>query len=147
FREQRIRQGLSLGALARVVGYRNVSKGSNRICRFERNGEITEELLVHLADALGIDFSTVERLIEEDRLDRLREWEEWVSQPAPMSLVVKYMPAVYGTVQLPEELTTMAQAERWACDYARVHHWQVCLVISRRMSVWIDKEGQVYART
>ena len=147
FREQRLHQGLSLGQLARIVGYRNVSKGSNKICRFERQGEITQELLVRLAAALGVDCGTVEQLIEQDHQESLREWEEWVSQPTPMSLIVKYMPAVYGRVELPDEIATPEQAETFACDYARVHHWQVCLAVSRRMSVWIDKEGQVYART
>jgi hypothetical protein len=34
FREERLQRGLSLGTLARIVGYRNISKGSNKIVRF-----------------------------------------------------------------------------------------------------------------
>jgi transcriptional regulator with XRE-family HTH domain len=147
FRDQRIQQGLSLGQLARFVGYRNVSKGSNKIIRFEREGQITEELLVRLADALGIDFTTVEQLIEQERQERLREWEQWVSQPVPMQLIVKYMPAVYGTVPIPKTITTPEQAEAFACAYAKENRRQACLAVSRRLSVWIDTEGQVYART
>jgi transcriptional regulator with XRE-family HTH domain len=147
FREKRIQQGLSLGQLARLVGYRNVSKGSNKVVAFERGGGITEELLARLAETLGIDLSTVERLIEQDRQDWLREWEQWVSQPVPMQLIVKYMPAVYGTVDLPSEITTPEQAEAFACEYATQHSRQVCLAVSRRLSIWIDREGQVYART
>jgi len=67
FRQQRLQQGLTLGDLARRAGYRNVSKGANKIVAFEREGQITEELLARLADALGIDWPTVERLIDQDR--------------------------------------------------------------------------------
>jgi transcriptional regulator with XRE-family HTH domain len=147
FRDQRIHQGLSLSDLAQMVGYKNLSKGSNKIVRFEREGVITEELLARLADALRIDLPTVENLIEQDRQERLREWEEWVSQPVPMQLIAKIMPAVYSRVPLPDEITTPEQAEAFAVDYAKQNKRQVCLVVSRRLSVWIDAEGEVYART
>lgn len=147
FREQRVQQDLSLGQLARMVGYNNLSKGSNKIVRFEREGVITEELLARLADVLHIDFATVESLIEQDRQDRLRQWEEWVSQPVPMQLIAKIIPAVYSGVSLPKEIITPEQAEAFAVEYARQNRRQVCLALSRRLSVWIDAEGNVYART
>ncbi len=64
----RRRQGIGLGQLARMVGYRNVGKGASRIDKFEKYGQIHEDLLIKLAAALGIDHQTVARLIEEDRL-------------------------------------------------------------------------------
>jgi transcriptional regulator with XRE-family HTH domain len=147
FHEQRLQQGLSLGELARKVGYRNVSKGANRIARFEREGRVTEDLLATLAEALGIDLQTVEALIDQDRQEHLRAWEEWVSEPVPMCLIVRYLAAVYGTVPLPQEITTHEQAEAFACEYAKQHGRKVCLAFSRRHSVWIDAQGEVYART
>jgi hypothetical protein len=147
FNEKRVSQGLSLGRLARLVGYRNVSKGANRISRFEHEGTVTEDLLAALVDALGIDLQTVEALIEQDRQEHLRAWEAWVSEPVPMRLIVKYLPAVYGTVPLPQEIRTPEQAEAFACGYAKQHGQKVCLALSRRHSVWIDEDGQVYART
>jgi transcriptional regulator with XRE-family HTH domain len=117
FKERRGKRGLGLGQLARLLGYRNVSKGSNRIARFERGGAVTEDLLLRLAEALGIDLATVEGLLEEDRQERLREWEAWVNEPVPMRLIVRYMPAVYGRVALPEGVTTPEQAEWYACAY------------------------------
>jgi transcriptional regulator with XRE-family HTH domain len=147
FRERRQQRGLSRGQLARLLGYRNVSKGANKISRFERQGYVTEDLLLHLAEALGIDLPTVEDLLEKDRQERLRDWEEWVSQPVPMRLIVRYLPAVYGTVALPEGFTTPEQAEAFARDYARQHRRRVCLALSRRLSVWVNKEGRVEART
>jgi hypothetical protein len=147
FRDQRFQQGLSLGQLARLVGYRNVSKGANKIIRFEREGIITDELLARLAEDMHIEFGTVEQLIEQDRQEYQRAWEAWVSQPVPMQLIVKYIPAVYGKVALPESATTPEHAEAFACFYAREHKLQVCLAVSRRLSIWIDREGIVYART
>jgi transcriptional regulator with XRE-family HTH domain len=147
FREQRVQQGLTLGQLARMVGYQNLSKGANKIVRFEREGQVTEDLLAALADALHIDLPTVEELIEQDHQERLREWEAWVSQPVPMQLIARIIPAVYSAVPLPEEVTTPEQAEAFAIEYAKENKRQVCLVLSRRLSVWIDAEGKVYGRT
>jgi transcriptional regulator with XRE-family HTH domain len=147
FHEQRIHRGLSLSQLARLVGYGNVSKGANTICRFEREGIFKDKFLADLADALGIDYPTVERLIEQDRQEHLRAWEAWVNQPVPMQVVVRYLAAAYGKVKMPADITTHEQAEAFACEYARIHHLRVCLVLSRRQSVWIDNEGKIYART
>jgi transcriptional regulator with XRE-family HTH domain len=147
FRERRQQRGLGLGQLARLLGYRNVSKGANKISRFEREGYATADLLPRLAGALGIDLPTVEGLLERDGQERLREWEEWVSQPVPIQLVVRYMPAVYGRVTLPEGITTPEQAEAFAREYARQHRRQVCLAVSRRLSVWVGTDGRVEART
>ena len=129
------------------MGYRNVSKGANRIARFERDGIVTDNLLASLADALGIDLPTVERLIEQGRQDHLRAWEAWVSQIVPIQLVVRYVAAIYGSVKKPGQITTPEQAEAFACEYARQHRLRVCLILSRRQSVWIDEQGLVYART
>jgi hypothetical protein len=147
FHDQRVNQCLSLGQLARMVGYRNVSKGANRIVRFEREGTVTEDLLAALADALGIDLQTVKGLIDQDRTDYLEAWEAWVNEQVPMQLIARYMPAVYGRVKFPEEITTAEQAEAFASEYAKQHGRRVCLSLSRRHSVWIDAQGQVEART
>jgi hypothetical protein len=147
FQAQRLDRGLTLGQLARMVGYRSVSKGANRIARLERDGVVNELLLGHLAEALGIDRATVESLIQQDRQEYLRAWEEWVNAPVPMRLIVKYLPAVYGTTELPEGVTTPEEAERFACEYARRHRRPVCLAVSRRLSIWINQRGKVEVRT
>lgn len=147
FHDQRIRQRLSLGQVARMVGYLNFSKGANQIARFERGGSVTDSLLAALADALGIDYPTVESLIEQDRQEHFRAWEAWVSEPVPMQLIAKLIPAVYARVPLPAEITTPEQAEAFACAYAVKHQRLVCLAVSRRLSIWVDREGLVYART
>jgi hypothetical protein len=146
-RAERLRDGLTLGQLARLVGYRNLSKGARRLACLEHTGTATPDLLVNVAEALALDWTTVERLAEEDRQERLREWERWVSEPVPMYLVVRLMAAIYVRKGLPAEVTTPEQAEAWACGFAHRHRCRVCLVVSRRWSLWINADGQVEART
>jgi len=57
------------------------------------------------------------------------------------------MEAVYARRALPSEIETPVEAEAWACTFARQHRCRVCLVLSRRWSVWIDAQGEVEART
>jgi transcriptional regulator with XRE-family HTH domain len=147
FRQRRLQRGLSLGELARLVGYRNVSKGSNKITRFESTGMVKEDLLVNLAEALSIDLEQIEQLAERDRQERLRAWEVWVSQPVAMHMIVRLRASVYACKPLPPEISTHEQAEAFACEYARQHRVRVCLILSRRHSAWIDIGGQVYDRT
>jgi len=146
-RAERLKQGLSLGQLAWMVGYRNIAKGARRITCLEQTGLAKADLVVNFGEALNLDWMMVERLAKEDREAYLREWEAWASQPVPMCLVVRLMATVYSRKTLPARVTTPEQAEAWACEFARQNHWRVCLVVSRRQSVWINCSGQVVART
>jgi hypothetical protein len=138
---------MSLGRLARLAGYRNLSKGARRIACLEQTGGAMPELLLNVAEALGLDLMLVERLAKEDRQERLRAWEPWVSEPTPMHMVVRLMAAIYVRKSLPAEITTQEQAQAWACTFARLHRCRVCLVVSRRVSVWVNAEGEVEARS
>ena len=48
--------------------------------------------------------------------------------------------------RVPEEVTTQEGAEAWASRFAIDHHAPVVLYISRRLSVWFDRQGQVTTR-
>jgi len=63
------------------------------------------------------------------------------------TFIARYLAAVYGRVPLPAEITTPELAEAFGCEYAKQHGQKVCLALSRKNSVWIDAQGQVYART
>jgi hypothetical protein len=82
-----------------------------------------------------------------DEEESLQAWEAWVKEPVPMRLIVKYLPAVYGTKKLPEGIQTAEDVEQHACEYARQHQLNVRLAVSRRLSVWINQEGEVVTRT
>jgi hypothetical protein len=102
---------------------------------------------VALAEALGIDWLVVLDLMERDRQAYLAEWEAWANQPVPMELIARIMPAVYSKVPLPAEVTAQEAAEAYAREFAQQHRWRCCLVVSRRLSVWIGRHGEIEART
>lgn len=59
FRAKRLKQGMSVEALAGRLGYRNVRKGAHRLLRFERDGQCSDEFLVRLTDVLGLSAHVV----------------------------------------------------------------------------------------
>ena len=81
FRKIRLEKGLKLSQLARLAGYSNISKGSNRINSFERTGIVHTDLCIKLAGVLGIDRQTVDRLVDEDRRQFFEEWNAWANEP------------------------------------------------------------------
>ena len=140
FASVRRRKGLGLAQLARMVGYQNVSKGCRRIDNFEKFGLIHEQLLVKLAAALGIDHQTATRLIEEDRQRYLRDWEQWANTPIRPSIILGHIGGIGWTEALPDDIT-QEQAEQYASAVAKEKKRPICLVMSRRLSVQFDSEG------
>lgn len=65
-RAKRLKQGLSIEALAVRLGYRNIRKGAHRLLRFERDGRCSDEFLVRLTDALGLSAHVVLDLLTRD---------------------------------------------------------------------------------
>ena len=43
--------------------------------------------------------------------------------------------------ELPDEVRSVEEAERYASEFARERQMRVCLVLSRRVSVWFDEQG------
>ena len=130
-------KGLRLGEVARTLGYRNVSKGARRVDTFETTGDIKEHLFKKLAAVLEIDEKTVNGLLQED----LADWLKWANEPIKPYLVVRLMPAFYTQGELPDEVRSVEDAERYAGEFAKERRLQVCLVLSRRVSVYFDDDG------
>ena len=147
FRQQRKERGLSLAELARHLGYKNPTKGCNKIQKFEQRGEVHTDFLRKLADSLGIDAATVVSLIEQDRREFCKVWNEWADVPISPHLVVRLIPAVYKSEPLPGSVTTLEEAEAFAAETARQWNRRACLTWSRRLSVWFGSEGNVEGRT
>jgi len=137
FAHQRWKKDLSLQQIARLLGYRNLNKGVRRVQTFERSGEIDGRLFQKLAAALEVDQATVNRLLQED----LEEWTKWVNEPIKPYLVVRLMPAFYSQAELPDEIESVEEAERYASEFARERRLRVCLVLSRRISVYFADDG------
>jgi hypothetical protein len=95
----------------------------------------------------SIDFAVIEELLEEERRqERLRWWENWVRQPAPMQVILRIGLTTYLSKPLPPEITIEEHAESFACDFATKHQTRLCLVLSRRRSIWLNANGEVEAR-
>lgn len=71
FQAARQAKGLTVEGLARTLLCENVRKTARRIAVFEQGGPVHDDLLVALAEALGIDLPTVEELLEQDRREHL----------------------------------------------------------------------------
>jgi hypothetical protein len=57
-------------------------------------------------------------------------------------MVVRILACVYERVELPDEALSPEAAEAFAADVARDRKFKVCLVLSRRVSVWFDATGK-----
>ena len=140
FSSVRSSKGIRLGQLARMIGYKDAGKGASRIDRFEKWNRIHEDLLVKLADVLGIDSQTVARLIAEDRRKYLEDWERWVNTPIRPSIILGHIGGFCWGEPVPKGLTRKA-AEEYAAKTAKETRRRILLVLSRRLSIWFDPEG------
>ncbi|MGO9571926.1 MAG: AAA family ATPase [Desulfomonilaceae bacterium] len=143
FRRQRELKGISLGPLAEMIGYRNRNKGARLILNFEREGIISGDLLKKLIDALEVDPQGMIQAMEKDKA----EWEQWVNEPVPMQMIIRPIPAVNLLHPMPPEIKTTEEAEKYAQSYAKEKGFRVCLVVSRRESLWIGGDGEITCRT
>jgi len=135
---------LSFGDVARLLGYVNVTKGSNKVIKFERDGNIKPDLFHKLATVLEISDDDIRRSIEADKA----EWERWADEPIEPHLVGRIMPAVYSTKQIPPELQGSREAmEQFASEFARERKWRVWLVLSKRTRIWFNEQGKRTGQT
>ena len=134
---------MRLGPLAEMVGFQNHNKGARAILEFERRGVVSDDLLQKLITALEIDQEGIAQAMEKDRA----EWEAWVSEPVPVQMILRPIPAVNVLHAMPPEIETSAEAEKYARNYAKEKGFRVCLVLSRRESLWIDADGEKTYRT
>jgi transcriptional regulator with XRE-family HTH domain len=137
FRERRNERGLSLGQLAGIVGYQNVSRGSNRIHKFESGGKVAPDLFARLASALEICPDQVRALAAED----YREWLAWANEPMRPYVVIRHLACIYQRIELPDDALDPEAAEAFAARLARERNRMVCLVLNRRLSVGFDATG------
>ncbi|QDV35584.1 helix-turn-helix domain-containing protein [Tautonia plasticadhaerens] len=139
---KRQERNLTTGQLARLVGYKNLSRGSNRILAFEAGGKVAPDLLGKLAEALEVSPDEVRRLAAED----YRDWLAWADEPIRPYLVLRWTACAYQRVELPEDDLEPEAAEAYASRVARERGLMVSLALSRRLSVYFDARGQAYER-
>ncbi|MBI5805805.1 hypothetical protein HZA73_07145 [candidate division TA06 bacterium] len=132
---QKYRQsGKTVPELAQACGYRKLEK-------FKRHMEAwlkaTRPVPGKFLGAIGVE---PEMLMKVQVLD-FDSWEEAVkSVGAPLSFSARYMPAVWQSVPLPENLNE-AQAVSYVKDFARLRNRQCLINYSGLRVTWIDPDG------
>jgi transcriptional regulator with XRE-family HTH domain len=142
FAKRRVERGLTTSQLARLLGYRNLAKASNRIQSFEAGGKVSPGLLAGLSSALEITPDEIRKSLSED----YRAWITWANQPVRPYLVLRYMACVYQRVERPDDALEPEDAEQFASSLARERKMMVSLVMSRKLSIGYDATGAEYKR-
>ena len=109
---------------------------------FEAGGKVAPDLLEKLAEALEVSPDEVRRLAAEDYQD----WLAWADEPVRPYLVLRWTACAYQRVELPDDALEPEAAEAYASRVARERGLMVCLVLSRRLSVYFDARGHAYER-
>jgi transcriptional regulator with XRE-family HTH domain len=143
FRKRRVEKKLTFGQLAELLGYKNLTRGANRIQAFEGGGKAHPDLLGKLAEVLEVGPDDIRQRVAEDYWD----WMAWAKEPIRPYVIVRLMACVYQRVQLPDEALDPEASEAFAANVASERKFKVCLVLSRRVSVWFDATGKEYGRT
>ena len=145
-KEERLKKNLNTAELARLIGYKIVSKGMNRITDLERENIIIPEVLMKIVNALNLDREYVNSLIEKDRAEDKMEFEKWLSEPIEMYYVMRIIPAIYMSYDLPSYIYSEDEAINFVAGVAKEKHKKCCLVLSREEKIYIDEDGQIEGR-
>lgn len=139
----RIEQKISYSQLALKMGYKNITKGMNKIISLEREGIVYPEILKKLIRALKLNQERVNKLIIKDRLEYEKEFEQWVNEPVKISYTIRAMPAVYLSYDLPDKITSEEQAIQFVVEIAKKKRLKAWLNLSRKEKVYITEKGGV----
>ena len=138
-RNTRLNQRLTPQDVARRLGYRNLNKGARRVERLERTGNEAHSFIETLAAVLACDQAHVADLKVRDDVARRSAFEACLNVPQPMQLYRKAAGLAIGA-QIPDGLTE-EEAVAYAIKLQRTEGLPMCLVLDRRRSLWIDKDG------
>lgn len=139
----RLRLGLTPQQLSKAIGYKNADKGGRRICALEDTGKCEAALLAKVITALELRPEGIEFAKELDH----GAWLDRKNTVQPSSIVVRYSAGIYGHQSLPAKVETQADAEAYASELAMAQRVMVCLNWRGRHQSWLNRDGEVYART
>ena len=150
----RIERDLKPGQLASILQARNISKIGSLIRQFELNGDISLYWMEKLISELNPDKEALEKCIALDKKNYLNElenqklkWEEWASTSIEPYLTIRYMPAVYGTRDIPKAFKSSREdAEWWAAKELKRFRGKGYLNWTRKDQTFYKKEGTISSR-
>ena len=96
-----------------------------------------------IVKALNLDHSYVNSLVEKDRDEDRKEFEKWLSEPIEMYYVMRIIPTIYMSYDLPSNINSEEEAVKFVAEIAKEKHKKCCLVLSRKEKIFFDEDGQV----
>ena len=104
----------------------------------KQGGEVHPGLLGSMAEVQEASREEIRRRAYEDD----KHWPAWADEPVRSYMVVRRLTAVCRRVEVPDEAPGPEAEEAFAVNVAREWRMEVCLVLSRRASVWSDDYGK-----
>lgn len=154
---ERLAMGLlKRGSVARTImpdaTPKQIGRLGHRIYLLEEHGQTNPELLTQVAEVLGVDDATLDRLAQAENQFRqeqhrryVAEFNRWTDQPVKPYGVVRAMACVYGSFDLPAGIT-QEQGEALVAAKARQTRCQCALVWNRRLTVFFRESGELWHR-
>ena len=142
-KQERVKQGLNFGELAKLMGYKNISRGMRRAIDLEREGIVHPEVLEKIIEALKLDREHVNALIKKDREEYEEEFERWLSEPIQPYYILRIIPTIYQSCDIPINFPTEDQIIEYVAGIAKEKQKQALLCLSRRENVSINEKGEV----
>ena len=119
----RIERELKPGQLASLLKASNISKVGSLIRQFELNGDINHYWFKKLTNELKPNKDVLRQCITQDQETHLKDieeqkikWNQWADTAIDPYLTIRYMPAVYGTKNIPKEFTSSRESAEWWCS-------------------------------
>ena len=142
-KEERVKQGLNYAEVSRRMGYKNISRGMRRAIDLEREDVVHPEVLERIVVALNLDRDHINALIKKDREVQEEEFEKWLSEPIQPYYILRIIPTIYQSCDLPGHFSTEEEIAEYVAEIAKEKQKQALLCLSRREKISINEKGDV----
>lgn len=137
YRDPSLKQNPVVLDLMEKSGYKKLHKFRNH--RKDWDNARGEAPLGYL-NAIGVDLKILKFCVEADKW----EYDRALQIPLfPKFVVVRYMSAVYGTMELPSDTSEYVAIEM-VKDYSREHGFRCYINYPELKTVWIEPNGDVH---
>ena len=93
--------------------------------------------------ALNLDREYVNSLIVKDSDEDRRIFEEWLSQPIEMHYLMRLMPPIYLSYDLPTNINTEEEAVNFVVSIIKKKHNKCLGILSRKEKVYIAEDDDI----
>ena len=142
FESLRIKQGLKPSQIAASLGASNISKIGSHIRQFELSGEISFYWFQKLINLLNPEKDELQRCVKLDKNAQLTEFNKWSCQTIDPYLIIRYMPAVYASKEVPKAfISSREEAEEWCSKELRTYRAKGYLNWTKIDQTFFEKGG------